>query len=138
VASEPALFPIEHHQVVAADVPTGERTHLLRHDDCFGLFNEIGDIDAETRSEAGLYRCGVRHLSRLTLTIAGLRPLLLAATPRDDNVLLAISLTNPDIRGDGGSVILPCGTLHIRRSRFIWQGVCHELIRVRNFALSNV
>ena len=33
------------------------------------LFNEIGDIDAEARTEAGLYRAGVRHLSRLTLTI---------------------------------------------------------------------
>jgi glycogen debranching enzyme len=124
--------------VVTADVPSGERTHSLRHDDCFGLFNEIGDIDAETRSEAGLYRGGVRHLSRLTLTIAGLRPLLLAAAPRDDNVLLTMNLTNPDVRGEGGSVILPRGTLHIRRSRFIWQGVCHEMIRVRNFSLNTV
>jgi len=137
LASEPAIRD-EHHQVVTADVPSGERTHALRHDDCFGLFNEIGDIDAETRTEAGLYRGGVRHLSRLTLTIAGLRPLLLASTPREDNVLLTMNLTNPDVRGDAGAVILPRGTLHIRRSRFIWQGVCHEMIRVRNFALSTV
>ena len=86
----------------------------------------------------GLYRGGVRHLSRLTLTIAGLRPLLLAATPRDDNVLLTVNLTNPDVRGEGGRVTLPRGTLHITRSRFIWDGVCHEMIRVRNFALSTV
>ena len=79
LASEPAIRD-EHHQVVTADVPSGERTHALRHDDCFGLFNEIGDIDAETRSEAGLYRGGVRHLSRLTLTIAGLAA---AAARRD-------------------------------------------------------
>ena len=110
----------------------------LRHDDCFGLFNEIGDIDAETRSEAGLYRGGVRHLSRLTLTIAGQRPLLLAASPRDDNVLLTMNLTNADVRGEGGRVVLPRGTLHITRSRFIWSGVCYEMIRVRNFALSTV
>jgi glycogen debranching enzyme len=138
LASEPALTEVEHHQVVSADVPSGERTYALRHDDCFGLFNEIGDIDAETRSEAGLYRGGVRHLSRLTLTIAGLRPLLLAATPREDNVLLTMNLTNADVRGEGGGITLPRGTLHVRRSRFIWQGVCHEMIRVRNFALSTV
>src|SRR5687768_13087015 len=112
--------------------------HALRHDDCFGLFNEIGDIDAETRSEAGLYRAGVRHLSRLTLTVASQRPLLLAAAPREDNVLLAVNLTNADVRGEGGRVILPRGTLHITRSRFLWQGVCYELIRVRNFALQTV
>jgi glycogen debranching enzyme len=138
LASEPAISEVELHQVVTADVPSGERTHVLRQDDCFGLFNEIGDIDAETRSEAGLYRGGVRHLSRLTLTIAGMRPLLLAATPRDDNVLLTMNLTNSDVRGEGGRVVLPRGTLHITRSRYIWAGVCYEMIRVRNFALSTV
>jgi glycogen debranching enzyme len=138
LASEPAISDVELHQVITADVPSGERTHALRHDDCFGLFNEIGDIDAETRSEAGLYRGGVRHLSRLTLTIAGLRPLLLAASPREDNVLLIVNLTNPDVRGEGGKIGLPRGTLHVTRSRFIWLGVCYELIRVRNFALSTV
>jgi len=104
LASDPAILD-DLHQVVTADVPSCERTLTLRHDDTFGLFNEIGDIDAETRTEAGLYRGGVRHLSRLTLTIASLRPLLLSATPRDDNVLLTISLTNPDVRGDGGRVM---------------------------------
>jgi glycogen debranching enzyme len=137
LASEPAI-PEDLHRVVTADVPSGERTHVLRHDDCFGLFNEIGDIDADTRSEAGLYRGGVRHLSRLTLTVAGQRPLLLAASPRDDNVLLTMNLTNADVRGEGGRVVLPRGTLHITRSRFIWEGVCHEMLRVRNFALITV
>ena len=136
--SEAAASPDGPHQVVTADVSSDERTHTLKHDDCFGLFNEIGDIDAEARSEAGLYRAGVRHLSRFTLNVAGLRPLLLAASPREDNVLLGVNLTNPDIRGEGGRIILPRGTLHITRTRFIWSGVCHEMIRVRNFALSTV
>jgi glycogen debranching enzyme len=138
VPSEPAAAVEVQHQVVTADVPSGERTLTLKHDDCFGLFNEIGDIDAEARSEAGLYRGGVRHLSRLTLTIASLRPLLLSASPRDDNVLLTMNLTNPDVRGEAGRIILPRGTLHLTRSRFIWEGVCHEMIRVRNFALNTV
>ena len=132
------MSPEIPHQVVTADVPSAERTHSLRQDDCFGLFNEIGDIDAEARTEAGLYRAGVRHLSRFTLTVAGLRPLLLAASPRDDNVLLSVNLTNPDVRGEGGRIVLPRGTLHITRSRFIWAGVFHEMIRVRNFALSTI
>jgi len=138
VPPEVAMSPEVPHQVVTADVPSDERTHSLRQDDCFGLFNEIGDIDAEARSEAGLYRAGVRHLSRFTLTVAGLRPLLLAASPREDNVLLGVNLTNPDVRGEGGRIILPRGTLYITRSRFIWAGVFHEMIRVRNFALNTV
>ena len=138
MSSERAISLDAPHQVVTADVASAERTHTLRHDDCFGLFNEIGDIDAEARTEAGLYRAGVRHLSRLTLTVAGLRPLLLAATPREDNVLLSVNLTNPDVRGEGGRIVLPRGTLHITRSRFLWAGVFHEMIRVRNFALSTI
>ncbi len=138
MSSERAISLDAPHQVVTADVASAERTHTLRHDDCFGLFNEIGDIDAEARTEAGLYRAGVRHLSRLTLTVAGLRPLLLAASPREDNVLLSVNLTNPDVRGEGGRIVLPRGTLHITRTRFIWAGVCHEMIKVRNFALTTV
>jgi glycogen debranching enzyme len=138
VSSEPAFSSEVPHLVVTADVSSAERTHTLKQDDCFGLFNEIGDIDAEARTEAGLYRTGVRHLSRFTLTVAGQRPLLLAANPRDDNVLLTVNLTNPDVRGDAGRIILPRGTLHITRSRFILAGVFHEMIRVRNFALSTV
>jgi len=34
------------HQVVTADVQSAEIPLTLKHDDCFGLFNEIGDIDA--------------------------------------------------------------------------------------------
>ena len=49
-----------------------------------------------------------------------------------------MNLTNADVRGEGGRVVLPRGTLHITRSRFIWDGVCYEMIRVRNFALSTV
>jgi len=138
VSSEAAMSAEAPHQVVTADVPSAERTHSLKRDDCFGSFNEIGDIDAEARTEAGLYRAGVRHLSRLTLTIAGLRPLLLSASPREDNVLLNFNLTNPDVRGEGGRIVLPRGTLHIVRSRFILGGVCYEMLRVRNFALSTV
>ena len=138
MASEPAISHSPAHQVVTADVQSSDKQLTLKHDDCFGLFNEIGDIDAEARTEAGLYRAGVRHLSRLTLTINSFRPLLLAAMPREDNVLLAVNLTNPDVRGDGGRVVLPRGTLHLTRTRFIWNGVCHEMIKVRNFALTSI
>ncbi len=138
MASEPVQPEFASHQVVTAEVPSAERTLTLRHDDCFALFNEIGDIDAEARSEAGLYRGGVRYLSRFTLTIGGQPPLLLSANPRDDNVLLTVNLTNGDSRGEGGRIVLPRGTLYVTRSRFIWQGVFHESIRVRNFALTTV
>ena len=79
MSSEPDIAGDASHQVVTADVASAERTHTLKQDDCCGSFNEIGDIDAEARTEAGLYRAGVRHLSRFTLTVAGQRPLPVAS-----------------------------------------------------------
>src|SRR5205807_901106 len=41
-------------------------------------------------------------------------------------------LSNPDIY-QGSTIVLPREILHIRRSKFLWQGACHERIAVRNF-----
>jgi glycogen debranching enzyme len=123
------------HQVITADVPGSARTLVLKNDDCFGVFDEIGDIDAESRGEAGLYRAGVRHLSRLTMTLGSARPLSLGTVVREDDLVCRSHLTNADLRVDG-RIVLPRGTLHVTRSKFIWNGVCHELIRVRNFSLT--
>lgn len=72
-------------------------------------------------------------MSRLTLAIAGARPLLLSSTLRDDNATLTCDLTNPDITDGQGQTILE-HDVHIRRSRFLWEGTCHERLAVRNFA----
>src|SRR5205085_2841103 len=42
--------------------------------------------------------------------------------------------TNPDIKR-GDSLVLPRGSLQLQRSRFLFQGCCHELLRIRNFHL---
>ncbi len=82
---------------------------------------------------------GVRHLSRLTLTIAAQRPLLLAAAPREDNVLLTVNLTNAG-RARRGRPRHPAARhlAHHAHAFHLWNGVCHEMLRVRNFALSTV
>ena len=50
MASEPVQPEFASHQVVTAEVPSAERTLTLRHDDCFALFNEIGDIERGVES----------------------------------------------------------------------------------------
>jgi len=44
-------------------------------------------------------------------------------------------LTNPDLDLGGGR-ILQRGSLHIYRTKTLWQGTCHERIHVRNFTLT--
>jgi len=110
------------------------RTRTLKHGDTFGVFDHNGDIHAHPAGAEGLFHRDTRHLSRLTLAIAGARPLLLSSTLRDDNATLTCDLTNPDITDAQGETVLDHDLVHIRRSRFLWKGTCHERLAVRNFA----
>jgi glycogen debranching enzyme len=124
---------VPQYYIVAPRIAIPERTLVLKHNATFGIFNEFGDIDTAAREDEGLYHEGTRFLSRLTLSLVGGRPLLLSATARRDNLLISADLTNPDIYVDG-RVAVPRGSLHIFRSKLIWNGVCHERIHIRNFS----
>lgn len=77
---------------------------------------------------------GTRHLSLLTFLINDdSRPLLLNSVLRDDNGLLKVELTNPDMVLDDTG-FLAKGTLHLHREKFILEGRCHEQISVANYS----
>ncbi|HET7086556.1 MAG TPA: amylo-alpha-1,6-glucosidase [Rhizomicrobium sp.] len=104
----------------------------LKQGDTFALFDALGDCVAPGLTPGGLFHNDTRHLSGLELLIDGQRPLLLSSGVENDNVVLTVDLSNPDIY-QGPAIVLPREILHIRRSKFLWQGVCHERIAVHNF-----
>jgi glycogen debranching enzyme len=104
----------------------------LKQGDTFGLFDALGDCVAPGLTPGGLFHNDTRHLSGVQLLIDGQRPLLLSSTVENDNVVLTVDLSNPDIY-QGPAIVLPRETLHIRRSKFLWQGACHERVAVHNF-----
>src|SRR5204863_909328 len=59
------------------------------------------------------------------------RPLLLSSTISEDNTILAVDLTNPDVVRDG-HVLVPRGSIHIFRARMLWNGHSLERIRMTN------
>ncbi len=103
----------------------------LKQGDTFAVFSRAGDIEPRPDSPEGVYHRDTRHLSQFSLTMSGARPMLLSATLRDDNVLLTCDLTNPDLPQAQGHV--ENDRIHIRRSRFLWNGACMERIAARNF-----
>jgi len=123
--------------ILATSALADDRTRVLKHSDTFAIFDRYGDIQPVGLGEQGIFHSGTRFLSKLVLQIAGERPMLLSSTVREDNILLAVDLSNPDIN-DGGKVILPRGALHIYRTKFLWQGVCYERVRVRNYSLAPI
>ena len=110
-----------------------QRTSTLKHNDTFAVFDPNGDILAHPAIPQGLFHNDTRYLSELSLTLNGMRPLLLSSTIRDDNTMLTCDLTNPDLYDHQGQMLVPHDLIHLRRSRFLWQSSCLERLTVRNF-----
>jgi glycogen debranching enzyme len=110
-----------------------DRTRVLKHGETFAVFDRYGDIQVTARGELGLYHEGTRFLSRSILRLGRHRPLLLSSTVKDDGAHLTVNLTNPEL-ALAGQVIVPRGTLHILRTKLLWQGTCYERLRVYNYA----
>lgn len=113
-----------------------DRTLVLKHGETFAVFDHYGDLVPFGVGEQGIYHEGTRFLSRLDLRIRDTRPLLLSSTVREDNALLTVDLTNPDLVLNGQ--VLPRGRIHFFRAKFLFRGVCYERLRVTNFGLDAV
>jgi len=110
-----------------------QRTRTLKHNDTFAVFDTNGDVLTNPDMPQGFFFDDTRHLSGFYLTLNEVRPLLLSSTLRDDNTMLTCDLTNPDLFDVDGLLVLPHDLIHLRRSRFLWQGSCLERVTVRNF-----
>ena len=114
-----------------------DRTRVLKQGDTFAIFNRSGDVEAFGSGSLGVYHQDTRFLSTLVLRLAGERPLLLSSTIKDDNAVLAVDLMNQDIRR-GDEVLFPRGSVHVFRSKVLWNAACHERLRIHNYGLAAV
>ena len=125
------------HYILATSSLADQRTMVLKEGDTFSIFDYQGDIHQIGAGSQGIYHHGTRHVSRMELNVNGHRPMLLSSSPRDDNQMLMIDLTNPDLPIENGEMILR-GTIHILRSKFLWHCAYHEKIELANFGLEPV
>jgi glycogen debranching enzyme len=122
-----------HNYYIATESsPADDRTRVLKHGTSFAVFDRYGDIEAIGLKEQGIFREGTRFLSQLEFHLAYARPLLLSSTMKTDNSLFVADLANVDISRNG-ELIVPRDTLHVLRTKFLWQGVCYEQFRVFNY-----
>ncbi len=125
----------DQYYILASSSLTDSRTEVLKQGETFVVFDRYGDIHQVVPGPQGLYHEGTRFLSRFELLLGTQHPMLLSAKVKDDNVLVRIDLTNPDLMRDGQEAV-PRGTIHLCRTRFLWQGTCYERIRVHNYGSS--
>lgn len=125
--------PLAQFFIPAAASLQERRPRTLKHGDTFAVFDHNGDAISGPGSPEGLFHRDTRYLSKLFLTIAGMRPMLLSSTLRDDNATLTCDLTNPDLFDAAGRLVLEHDLIHLRRTRFLWQAASFERLMIRNF-----
>ena len=117
--------------------PVEERIRVLKYGQMFAVFDRYGNVRASGLGEHGIYYKGTRYLSRLMLSMGDIPPLFLSSGVRADNALFSADLTNLDIFSED-QVVLKRGTVHLVRSRLLWEGVCYEQLRLTNYGASAV
>ncbi|MPZ21163.1 MAG: amylo-alpha-1,6-glucosidase [Luteitalea sp.] len=132
------IVEIDDEFYILASSPFADYHHIiLKHADTFAVFDDFGDIKPVGLGEEGIYHQGTRFLSCLLLRLERERPLFLSSAVKQDNTLIVVDLTNPDVSSDR-HVRIPRGTLHLSRTKLLWGGVCHERLTVRNYGLEPV
>jgi len=108
------------------------RPRTLKSGHTFAVFNSRGDIVAAAGSPDGIYYRDTRYLSRLELRLNDAPLLLLSSNVQQDNVVLTVDLTNPDL-GSGDQNKPLAERIHVNRRRYIAANCCYERLLVHNF-----
>src|ERR1041385_1645699 len=105
----------------------------LKHGDCFTVVDSYADMGATPGGSDGLFFRDTRYLSHLQILLNDQQPLLLGSSVRDDNSILTVDLTNPDIYLDQ-KLVLPKDALHLVRTLFVWRGAAYQRPRMDKHA----
>jgi glycogen debranching enzyme len=128
-------MPVEEVLETPFSIPgTGSSTRprrTLKQGDCFAVLDSHADIGAIPGGPDGIYYCDTRYLSHLEMLLNGKQPLLLGSNVRDDNSILTVDLTNPDIYLDQ-KLAQPKAALHIVRTLFLLDGTAYQRLRIQN------
>jgi len=127
----------DHYYILASTFTADLPKLVLKHDEAFFVSDRRGDFPSVPDSEFGFYVGGTRFLDRLDLRVHGQRPLVLNAAVSDDNLQVAIDLTNADVH-DGDTVLLAGRTLHFARRLALYGRELSEALWIENFAAEAV
>jgi len=108
------------------------RPRTLKNGASFLVLDHFGDAQAIGSTAEGLFHDDTRFLSRMSLRVAGMRPLLLSSAVSADNTVLTVNMTNPDIQVSPDRKLMR-DSVHVERQMVLGNGVVRERITLRNF-----
>jgi glycogen debranching enzyme len=104
---------------------------VIKENDLFLLTDAKGNIPENHYYGLGLYTKDTRFLSKWDLRINGKEPVLLSSDA-SENYMAQILLTNPHIE-EAGKPLLWRESVEIKRTRFIYNDVLYETIKLKNY-----
>src|SRR5690554_303832 len=90
------MSDIDFH-ILTTSFNNAGRTRVLKHSNLFVVYDEDGDISSQGGGAHGLYLNDMRHLSALELRFWKQKSVLLSSTIVENNSLLTVDLTNPEL-----------------------------------------
>ena len=123
--------------ILAASARDDTSIRVLKQGETFAVFDKYGDLYDLGNRELGLYHEGTRYLSTFDMFFSRQRPLLLSSTIHKGHPILSVNLTNPDIAVEG-TILLRNGTLHLARTKFLYEGASYERLQISNYGLERV
>lgn len=121
----------EDFYISATSTYADDRVRVLNHGDTFGVFDRWGDVQQLGTRVQGVYHEGTRFVSDFEFRLAGERPLLLSSTISENNEILTVDLTNPELRLPDG-LHIPQSKIHVFRTKYLREGNCYESIKLAN------
>jgi glycogen debranching enzyme len=121
----------DKYYILASSSYADDRVCVLNYEDSFGVFDRWGDFKQMGSGVQGIYHQGTRFISAMEIELNHYRPLLLSSSIKNENEILSVDLTNPDM--DDGAVVIAKGSIHIARTKFLQNGSLHELIILTNY-----
>jgi glycogen debranching enzyme len=132
---EPGLESHEEghdHHIVGSPAHETEGGRVLKHDDAFLIVNRLGEIHTTGRGEQGIYYRGTRYVSRLRVRFARRPSMLLCSSVLENDLFLAVDLSNPEMQLEGR--VIPHGTIHLSRRALLRDSGYFERLTVRNYS----
>ena len=122
---------------IAVTASPARPRHAMKHGDSFLVVDSHGDIGVSPGGPDGLFHHDTRYLTHLEVRINGLQPLMLGSNLSNDNCVLTVDLTNPDII-DHDRIALRKSLLHVARTVFVAGQALHQRLVVHNYGADSV
>jgi len=121
------------YYVLASSLASRRATRVLADGRSFAVFDASGDILDSPLEALGFFHSDTRHLNRFEMLVAGETPYYLNSYLGNDREQFRATLTNADLRNEGGTIQLARNSIRIERGWVLRGPALYHRVTLRNY-----